>query len=141
MPIENLEPRAAHEAMARDAARVFVDVRTMQEYDAGHPAGSVNVPWALVDPRTGQMAPNPKFVSTMRQVAPAGATVYASCQSGVRSLNACRALEAAGWTKLVNVSSGFGGKRDPSGEVVVAGWRDAGLPVETNPSTYSQLER
>ena len=141
MPIENLEPQAAHDAMTRDAAKVFVDVRTVQEYDAGHPAGAVNVPWALVDPNSGQMTPNAKFVSTMRQVAPAGATVYASCQSGVRSMNACKALEAAGWTKLVNVSSGFGGKRDPTGRVVVPGWRDAGLPVETSRSTYSQLER
>ena len=141
MPIESLDPKAAHEAMARDASRVFVDVRTEQEYDAGHPAGSVNVPWALIDPGTGQMSPNPAFVSTMKHVAPAGATIYASCQSGVRSLNACKALEAAGWSKLVNVSSGFGGKRDPTGRVVVPGWREAGLPVENTPSTYSQLKR
>ena len=139
MPIENLEPKAAHDAMSRDPARIFVDVRTEQEYDAGHPAGSLNVPWALMDPATGQMSPNADFVATMRKVAPAAATVYASCQSGVRSLNACKALEAAGWSKLVNVSTGFGGKRDPSGRVVAAGWRDAGLPVESTRSTYTQL--
>lgn len=139
MPIENLEPKAAHDAMSRDAACVFVDVRTEQEYDAGHPAGALNVPWALVDPSTGQMAPNADFVATMRKLAPAGATIYASCQSGMRSLNACKALEAAGYSKLVNVSTGFGGKRDPTGRIVAAGWRDAGLPVETSRSTYSTL--
>lgn len=141
MAIESLDPEEAHEAMSKDASRVFVDVRTEQEYDAGHPAGAVNVPWATLDPGTGQMAPNPAFVPTMKQVAPAGATIYASCQSGVRSMNACKALEAAGWTRLVNVSSGFGGKRDPTGRVVVPGWRDAGLPVETTRSTYPQLRR
>jgi rhodanese-related sulfurtransferase len=139
MPIENLEPQAAHDAMRRDPARIFVDVRTQQEYDAGHPAGALNVPWALTDPGTGQMSPNADFVATMRKVAPVGATVYASCQSGVRSMNACKALEAAGWSKLVNVSSGFGGKRDPTGRVVAAGWRDAGLPVESTRSTYKSL--
>jgi rhodanese-related sulfurtransferase len=139
MPIESLDPQSAQAAMARDASPVFVDVRTEQEYDQGHPAGAMNVPWALPDASTGQMAPNPDFVATMRKVAPAGATIYASCQSGVRSLNACKALEGAGYTKLVNVSTGFGGKRDPSGRVVAAGWRDAGLPVETTRSTYAQL--
>jgi rhodanese-related sulfurtransferase len=139
MAIENLEPKAALDAMSRDPARVFVDVRTEPEYDAGHPAGSVNVPWALMDAGTGQMSPNADFVATMRKLAPAGATIYASCQSGVRSMNACKALEAAGWSKLVNVSTGFGGKRDPTGRVVAAGWRDAGLPVETTRSTSQQL--
>src|SRR5678816_1008804 len=102
MAIGNLDPQAAHEAMAQDASRIFVDVRTEQEYDAGHPAGAINVPWATIDPDSGQMAPNPAFVPTMKKVAPAGATIYASCQSGVRSMNACKALEAAGWSKLVN---------------------------------------
>ncbi|HZJ72977.1 MAG TPA: rhodanese-like domain-containing protein, partial [Planctomycetota bacterium] len=90
MAIGNLDPQAAHEAMARDASRIFVDVRTEQEYDAGHPAGAINVPWATIDPDSGQMAPNPAFVPTMKKVAPAGATIYASCQSGVRSMNACK---------------------------------------------------
>ena len=125
--------------MSREPSHLFVDVRTEQEYDAGHPAGALNVPWAVVDPTTGQMAPNADFVPTMRKVAPAGATIYASCQSGVRSLNACKALEAAGFGKLVNVSTGFGGKRDPTGRIVAAGWRDAGLPVESTRSTYGQL--
>ena len=140
MAIESLDPQAAHEAMSKNASRVFVDVRTEQEYDAGHPAGAVNVPWATLDPGTGQMAPNPAFIPTMKKVAPAGATIYASCQSGVRSMNACKALEAAGWSQLVNVSSGFGGKRDPTGRVVVPGWRDAGLPIEMTRSTYPQLK-
>ena len=40
-------------------------------------------------------------------------------------------LEAAGYTDLTNVRGGFGGARDAAGQVVIAGWRDAGLPVST----------
>ena len=136
MAIQDLDPTAAHAAMAADKQHVFLDVRTVEEYDRGHPAGSINVPWALLDPSTGQMAPNDKFLETAKKAAKPKQTVYASCQSGIRSLNACRELEAAGYQHLVNVSGGFGGKRGPMGNIVAAGWHDAGLPVETTPSTY-----
>ena len=51
--------------------------------------------------------------------------------AGGRSQRACEMLEEAGFTDLTNVAGGFGGNRDASGNVVVAGWRDAGLPVTT----------
>ncbi|MHC5211204.1 MAG: rhodanese-like domain-containing protein [Planctomycetota bacterium] len=138
MTIQDLDPTAAHAAMSADKHHVFLDVRTVEEYDRGHPEGAVNVPWALLDPRTGQMARNEGFLEAAKKVARPEQTVYASCQSGIRSMNACKELEAAGYSKLVNVSGGFGGKRGPMGNVVAAGWHDAGLPVETTRSTYGQ---
>ena len=38
---------------------------------------------------------------------------------------------------------GFGGARDASGEVVVVGWRDSGLPVsnEVGDNSYQTLRR
>jgi rhodanese-related sulfurtransferase len=136
MAIEDLEPKAAHAAMSADKHHVFLDVRTVEEYDRGHPAGAVNVPWALLDPRTGQMAHNAGFLAAAQKVAEPAQTVYASCQSGIRSMNACKELQAAGYTRLVNVAGGFGGKRGPMGNVVAPGWQDAGLPVETTRSNY-----
>ena len=58
---------AAH--LAADPAAVFVDVRTEQEFAAGHPAGAVNVPIAGID-AYGQMTPNPDFVRVIRALAP-----------------------------------------------------------------------
>ncbi len=136
MTIRSLDARAAHAAMAAESGHCFVDVRTAEEYAQGHPAGSVNVPWAVVDPRTGQMAHSPDFLPAMQKHVPPGTTVYASCLSGVRSMNACRELQEAGYQQLVNVEGGFGGKRDPMGRVAAPGWRDSGLPVETQPTTF-----
>ena len=138
MPIRNLDPKSAHDLMQQSPGHVFLDVRTVEEYDAGHPAGSVNVPWALRDPASGGMAPNPDFVPAVQQRFPKTTRVFASCLGGVRSMNACRALESAGWTDLVNVDSGWGGKRDPSGRIVAPGWKDAGLPVASERSTYGK---
>ncbi len=130
MTIRNLDPKAAHEAMSKDAGHAFVDVRSPQEYAAGHPRGAVNVPWALHDPATGGMAPNPNFLPAMQAQFKAARTIYVSCQSGVRSLHACKALEQAGYADLVNITTGFGGKRDPSGRVISPGWRDSNLPTD-----------
>jgi rhodanese-related sulfurtransferase len=52
--------------------------------------------------------------------------------SGGRSQRACDMLEEAGFTDLTNVVGGFGGQRDQSGQVLVTGWKDAGLPVTTD---------
>jgi rhodanese-related sulfurtransferase len=137
MPIRNLDPKAAHQLMQQSPGHVFVDVRTVEEYDAGHPAGSINVPWALRD-ASGGMAPNPDFVAAVEKRAPKTARVVCSCLGGVRSLNALRALEAAGWSDLVNVETGWGGRKDPSGRIVAPGWKDAGLPVANEKSSYGR---
>ena len=137
MPIRSLDPKSAHQLMQQSPGHVFLDVRTVEEFDAGHPAGSVNVPIALRDP-SGGMAPNSDFVAAVQKRAPKDTCVVASCLGGVRSLNALRALEAAGYSNLVNVDSGWGGKRDPSGRIVAPGWKDAGLPVASERSTYGK---
>ena len=137
MPIRNLDPQAAHAEMHQAPGHAFLDVRTVEEFDAGHPAGAVNVPWALRAP-SGGMAPNPDFVPAVQKRLPQATRVYASCLGGVRSLNALRALESAGYADLVNVSSGWGGQKDPAGRIVVKGWKDCGLPVASERSTYGR---
>ncbi len=140
MPIRSLDPKAARDAMAGTDGHVFVDVRTVQEYDAGHPAGAVNVPWAIIDPASGQMAHNAGFLPTMRKHYASDTTLFISCQAGGRSLKACHELEAAGYGDLVNVDGGFGGRRDPMGSVLVEGWQASGLPIESDASTYESLK-
>jgi rhodanese-related sulfurtransferase len=139
MPIRSLDPKSAHAEMQKAAGHTFLDVRTVEEFDAGHPAGAVNVPWALRDP-AGGMAPNPDFVPAVKKSVASSARIYASCLGGVRSLNALRALEAAGYTDLVNVDTGWGGRKDPSGRIVAPGWKDCALPVASERSTYGKAQ-
>ena len=139
MPIDSLDPKSAHAAMQSDDNCHFIDVRTCEEYNQGHPANTVNVPWAVVDNDSGQMAPNPSFTPTVKKMFSEGTRLYLSCQAGMRSLKACMELEAAGFTNLTNVDGGYGGRRDPTGQVVTPGWADSQLPVENNESTYPQI--
>ncbi len=136
MPIMSLGPKASHAAMAA-GPHCFIDVRTAEEFNAGHPSGAINVPIAHRTP-AGQMAPNADFVAVMKTVAQPGTKVFASCQAGMRSMNACKALEQAGYTNIVNIEGGFGGRKGAAGLPDVPGWRECALPTDSTPSTYAK---
>lgn len=109
----------------------YVDVRSIPEYEQGHPAGAVNVPLLHVEARTRQMVPNPEFLAVMQANFPHGVRLLIGCQAGPRSARAAQLLEAAGYETVCNVLGGFGGMRNAFGRIVDQGWVDAGLPVET----------
>jgi rhodanese-related sulfurtransferase len=127
----NTTPPEAQEVLASDPAAVYLDVRTEAEFEAGHPAGARNVPVMQFDPATRQPRANPDFVAVVQRHFPPTTKLLVGCQSGVRSLRACQLLGEAGYIDVTNIEGGFGGARDQNGRVVVAGWRDAGLPIET----------
>jgi len=131
MAIRQQVPPEAYETLKQNPAALYLDVRTEGEFAAGHPAGAINIP-VMVPKGPGQMQMNLDFVEVAEKVIPRGRKLVVGCLSGGRSQRACEMLEEAGFTDLTNVVGGFGGQRDASGKVVVAGWRDAGLPVTTD---------
>jgi len=119
----------------------YVDVRSIPEFDQGHPQGAANVP--LLHMHGGRMAPNPDFQRVMAANYPKDSQLVIGCKSGGRSAQAAALLEAAGYTSVVDMRGGFGGERDSFGRVTTAGWAEAGLPVEkTTPGgSYAELEK
>ncbi len=138
MPIAETTPPEAHDVLLTHREAIYLDVRTVEEFAAGHPAGARNVPVMVFDPATRQPRPNPEFVAAVERTAPRSAKLLVGCQSGMRSQRACELLAEVGFTDLTNVRGGFGGLRDQMGRVVVPGWRDAGLPVETGAGTETR---
>jgi rhodanese-related sulfurtransferase len=130
MPIHQQVPPEAYETLKKNPEALYLDVRTEGEFAAGHPEGAINIPVVFIK-GPGQMQVNPEFVEIAEKVIPRGRKLVVGCMAGGRSQRACEMLEDAGYTDLTNVVGGFGGQRDASGEVVVAGWKDAGLPVTT----------
>lgn len=130
MAIQQQVPPEAYETLKKNPDALYLDVRTEGEFAAGHPAGAINIP-VMVAKGPGQMQLNLDFVEVAEKVIPRGMKLVVGCMAGGRSQRACDMLEEAGYTDLTNVVGGFGGQRDASGKVVVAGWRDAGLPVTT----------
>ena len=108
---------------------VYLDVRTVEEYEAGHPAGSVNIPLMHHGASAG-MVPNPEFLALVECRFLRETPLVIGCHAGGRSLRAAQMLLHAGYTDLYEQRAGWGGTRDPFGQVMEEGWLDAGLPVE-----------
>jgi rhodanese-related sulfurtransferase len=118
----------AHEKQA--SGHTYVDVRSTREFEAGHPAGAVNVPLLEPDDR-GQMAQNPDFLRVMKASFAPDAKLLLGCQAGMRSLKAAQMLETFGFSDVTNVRGGWAGARNQSG-AIEPGWATSGLPVETD---------
>ena len=131
MEIRQTTPPEAYDTLERDPAAVYLDVRTPEEFAAGHPAGAINVPVLFF--RGGQSTPNADFVASVQKLVPPTTPLLVGCQAGGRSQRGAELLVAAGYTDVSNVRGGFGGARDDTGRLVIPGWRDAGLPVATGP--------
>jgi len=104
----------------------YVDVRTTEEFEAGHPAEAVNVPIALSVP--GGMAPNPDFVRVMAAAFPKDAKIVVGCKAGGRSMRAAQTLLAEGFTNVVDQRAGWEGARNPFGKITEPGWSLLDLP-------------
>lgn len=131
MPIKQQKPPEAFETLKQHPDALYLDVRTEGEFAAGHAAGAINIP-VMVARGPGQMQLNPDFLEVAEKVIPKSRKLLVGCLSGMRSQRACDMLEEAGFTDLTNVVGGFGGQRDQSGNVVVSGWKDSGLPVTSD---------
>ena len=132
MGVKDVDVNQAH-ALQQNEGYTYVDVRSVPEYDAGHPAGASNVPLLHRDAATGQMQPNPEFVAVMQANYAPEARLLIGCQMGGRSARAAQILASVGYTDVCNVMGGFGGAQDrATGQVVHPGWAGAGLPVATD---------
>jgi len=121
---------------------LYVDVRSIEEFDAGHPAGAYNIPLMLTG--ASGMQVNADFLSVFVAYFPKDAKLIVGCKTGSRSLRAAQVLIAAGFEQIVEQRAGFHGTRDPFGQVQEAGWQSAGLRVSIEPHperTYEAILR
>ncbi len=130
--VRGLKPKEAYKFLEAHPNALFVDVRSNMEYlFVGHPAGAIHIPW--IDEPDWKV--NPHFVTQVRQAILGGATgaapVLLICRSGVRSLEAGKALIEAGIPDVYNVEEGFEGALDEHHHrSTKGGWRYHGLPWE-----------
>jgi rhodanese-related sulfurtransferase len=141
MSVKRIAPKEALELIQQGWA--YVDVRSIPEYEAGHPAGAYNIPLMHFMPGRG-MSPNPDFGAVFAKHFPKDAKVVVGCKTAGRSLRAAEMLSSGGWSNVVDMRGGYEGERDASGSPIVPGWKEAGLPVEmTSPveRSYEGLKK
>lgn len=136
---ERILPEDALRLM-EDEGYAYIDVRSINEFEGGHPEGAYNVPLKHMAP--GGMQENEDFLEVMEACFPKDAKIIVACKAGGRSKAAAEALEAAGYTDVVDQLAGFVGARDAFGQMEEAGWQPSGLPVALEAEegrTYEEL--
>ncbi len=128
--MRHLTPREAWALIQQQPDALFVDVRMeIESLYVGRPPGVENIPWYEYP----DLTPDPQgFAQAVeREAGDKARTVVLICRSGKRTVDADEALEAAGFTDVVNVLHGFeGGLDDNFHRSTVSGWRFEGLPWE-----------
>ncbi|MBL8858887.1 MAG: rhodanese-like domain-containing protein [Planctomycetes bacterium] len=135
----NKKPAEA-KALIDNEGWLYLDVRSVEEFQAGHPAGAWNIPVMHKSPMG--MTPNATFAADVARAFKKDTKLIVGCASGVRSLRACDLLAEAGFEYLANMEGGFMGARDDYGRVT-PGWASSGFPVEAkapDERTYAQLK-
>jgi len=125
MSHETQKPGEVRARLAAEPDLVFLDVRSVEEFEQGHVPGAYNIP-LLFRTNLG-MQPNPAFLAEVERHFARATKLVLGCRSGVRSERACELLTARGYTTLVNLAGGFHGATDPTGRLVEPGWASAGF--------------
>jgi rhodanese-related sulfurtransferase len=128
--MRHLTPREAWALVQAQPDALFVDVRMeIESLYVGRPPGVENIPWYEYPDLTAN--PTAFAAAVQREAGSTERTVVLICRSGKRTVDAGLALEAAGFTDVVNVLHGFEGELDDRfHRSTVSGWRFEGLPWE-----------
>lgn len=140
MAVERVSAKEAEKLVSQGF--VYLDVRSVQEFDGGHPAGAHNIPLLCLTARG--MEPNPSFLEEVEANFPKDASIVVGCRSGQRSLRAAEMMLAAGFERVVDLRPGYAGVTDPFGRVLEPGWHAEGLPICTEPEpgrSHEELSR
>ena len=135
--IPQITPEQAAQVIKRKPSTIYLDVRSEDEFRAGHPQGAYNVPVVFFDAARRPIA-NPEFDRVVQAAFARETPLLVGCQSGVRSQHAAERLRSLGFAEVSNVAGGFGGSP------AARGWRDSGLPVERGDPegrAYADLEK
>jgi rhodanese-related sulfurtransferase len=100
--VTEMTPQEAKPAVEAAYAQ-FIDVRTPEEYKAGHAERTKNIP-------LDELAQN---LDKLEKNEP----VYLICQTGMRSMKAAQMLNEAGFPQTVSIAGG------------TTAWQDAGFPM------------
>ncbi|MFE8700197.1 rhodanese-like domain-containing protein [Cytobacillus sp. FJAT-54145] len=92
--IEQITTSQLEEKMINPSEKqVFVDVREIEEYEAGHIEGMINIPLSKIE--------------TTLEYVQKDSEVILFCRSGNRSMQAAQALQDMGYKNIVNVEGGI----------------------------------
>lgn len=100
--VQNIDQETAKKMMEKDDGHIILDVRTKEEYAAGHIPGAINLPNEDIQDQKPEVLPDTDQI------------ILIYCRSGHRAGLAAEKLAKLGYKKLYN----FGGVNTWTGELV-----------------------
>jgi rhodanese-related sulfurtransferase len=137
--MKELSPQEAHDLMQADPEYIYLDVRSVPEFEGGHAIRAINIPIMHFAPGTG-MSPNQEFLAVVEAALAKDAKVLVGCKTGGRSARACEIMSQMGYTNVANVRGGFVGAMDNVGRVSEPGWSMLNLPTCTGCADDARYE-
>lgn len=137
--MKELSAQDAYELMQSDPEVIYLDVRSVPEFEAGHPTTAINIPILHLTPGAG-MTPNEEFAAVVGAALPRNAKVVVGCKTGGRSARACEVMSQMGYADVANVRGGFVGAMDSAGRVTEPGWSLLNLPTCSECSDDARYE-
>lgn len=139
MELKRITPEQAKELLDSNAGYIYLDVRTVPEFEAGHVPGAKNIPVVEPDP-SGRMQLIPRFVEIVETNFGKEVKCITGCQKGGRSLKGAELLLTAGFSNVLDMRGGFGGETDEMGRVTFPGWSLRGLPTTRESAPEDRYE-
>lgn len=137
--MKELNAQEAYALMQSDPDYIYLDVRSVPEFEAGHPPRAINIPLLHFAPGAG-MSPNPDFAAVVEATLPKDAKLVIGCRSGGRSARACEMMSQLGYNNVANLRGGFVGAMDHAGRLVEPGWSMQNLPTCTDCADEARYE-
>ena len=137
--MKELNAKEAYDLMQADPEYIYLDVRSVPEFEAGHPAQAINIPIMHFAPRTG-MSPNQDFAGVVEAALDKDAKLLIGCKTGGRSARAYEVMSQMGYTNVANIRGGFVGAMDNVGRVTEPGWSLLNLPICTECADEARYE-
>lgn len=114
-------PQETQALLTANPAAVYIDVRTVAEFAAGHPRGKVvNIPIVFHHPTTKDTYPNASFLEVVESLYDKAVPLIVGCDGMERAQQAAGRLVQAGYTDVSVMQEGL------------PGWRVAKLPTTTD---------
>jgi rhodanese-related sulfurtransferase len=126
--MNEINSQQAYDLMQTDGEYIYLDVRSVPEFEAGHAPGAVNIPLLHFEPGFG-MKPNEEFTVVVSATFDKSTKLLIGCKAGGRSARACEILSQIGFTDLTNIRGGFVAATDQMGRVIEPGWSMLNLPT------------
>ncbi len=99
--MKELNAQEAFDLMQADPEYIYLDVRSVPEFEAGHPMRAINIPIMHFAPGTG-MSPNQDFAPVVEAALAKDAKLVVGCKTGGRSARACEEMSQMCFTNVAN---------------------------------------